>query len=92
MARTDALIRGRQLTDDEVHAINLVLRSRAKQYVAAGRPDWLYPERYCSLSWTEISPILFARDGLFQFGGEVFIGYADGSTGYRDQFGRKSKA
>jgi hypothetical protein len=92
MARTDALIRGRQLTDDEVHAINLVLRSRAKQYVAAGRPDWLYPERYCSLSWTEISPILLPRDGLFQFGGEVFIGYADGSTGYRDQFGRKSKA
>ncbi|GKS74871.1 hypothetical protein AVME950_08265 [Acidovorax sp. SUPP950] len=92
MARTDALIRGRHLTDDEVHAINLVLRSRAKQYVAAGRPEWLYPERYCNLSWAEISPIFLPRDGLFKFGGEVFIGYADGSTAYRDQFGRTSKA
>lgn len=91
MARTDALIRGRHLTDDEVHAINLVLRSRAKQYVAAGRPEWLYPERYCNLSWAEISPILLPRDGLFKFGGEVFISYADGSTAYRDQFGRTSK-
>lgn len=92
MARTDALIRGRQLTDNEVHAINLVLRSRAKQYVAAGRPEWLYPERYCNLSWAEISPFLLPRDRLFKFGGEVFIGYADGSTAYRDQFGRTSKA
>lgn len=92
MARTDALIRGRQLTDLEVHAINLVLRSRAKQYVAAGRPEWLYPERYCNLSWAEISSILMPRDGLFKFGGDVFIGYADGSTAYRDQFGRTSKA
>lgn len=92
MARTDALIRGRQLTDDEVHAINLVLLSRAKRYVAAGRPEWLYPERYCNCTWAEIPPILLPRDGLFKFGGEVFIGYTDGSTAYRDQFGRTSKA
>lgn len=92
MARTDTLIRGRQLTDVEVHAINFVLRSRAKQYVAAGRPEWLYPEHYCNLSWAEISLILLPRDGLFKFGGEVFIGYADGSTAYTDQFGRTSKA
>jgi hypothetical protein len=46
-ARTDAFIRGRSLTEEEVHAINAVLKSRARK---------------------------------------------DGSTAYRDKFGRSSRA
>ncbi|OGB29686.1 MAG: hypothetical protein A3F78_03900 [Burkholderiales bacterium RIFCSPLOWO2_12_FULL_61_40] len=92
MARTDAMVRGRELTEADVNAINLVLLSRAKQYVAAGRPEWLYPERNCSLSWEEIAKILLPRDGLWKFGGEMYIGYEDGTSAYRDKFGRTSRA
>ena len=92
MARTDAMVRGRELTEEEVNAINLVLLSRAKQYVAAGRPEWLYPERNCSLSWEETAKILLPRDGLWKFVGEIYIGYKDGTSAYRDKFGRTSRS
>lgn len=92
IARTDAMLRGRELTEAEVNAINLVLLSRAKQFVAAGQPEWLHPERTCRLSWEEIAKILLPGDELWEFGGEIYIGYEDGSSAYRDKFGRTSKA
>lgn len=91
-ARTDAMVRERELTEAEVTAINLVILSRAKQYVAAGRPEWLYPERDCHLSWEAIARILLPRSGLSKFSGEMYIGYEDGTTAYRDKFGRTSTA
>ncbi|MGN7980224.1 hypothetical protein [Burkholderia sp. 22313] len=92
MARTDSFIRGRELLETEVHAINFVLKSRAKKYVAASNPAWLYPEKHCAFSWGEIATILLPRDDLWQFGGEMYIGYKDGTSAYRDRFGRTSKA
>lgn len=92
MARTDAFIRGRELSEVEVHAINLVLKSRAKKYVAASNPDWLYPERHCALPWKDIAKTLLPGNELWRFGGEVYIGYEDGTYAYRDQFGRTSRA
>ncbi|HSD39476.1 MAG TPA: DUF4238 domain-containing protein [Rhodocyclaceae bacterium] len=92
MARTDALIRGRELSEAEVQAINLVIKSRAKQYVAASNPAWLYPEKHCTLSWEGIASLLLPRNELWRFGGEIYIGYEDGSSAYRDPFGRTSKA
>lgn len=92
MANTEAMVRGRELSEEEVNAINLVLLTRAKQFVAAGRPEWLYPERTCKLSWEEIAKVLLPRDGLWKFGGETYIGYKDGTTAYRDKYGRSSRA
>lgn len=92
MARTDAFIRGRHLAEDEVEAINHVLKARARKYVAASNPAWLYPERRCSLPWRDIGPILLPREDLWKFGGETFIGHNDGTTSYRDKFGRSSRA
>lgn len=92
MARTDALIRGRKLSEAEVHAVNLMLKSRARQYVAAGNPAWLYPEQHCALSWEGIAKILLPQNDLWRFGGEIYIGYQDGTSAYRDRFGRTSKA
>lgn len=91
MAHTDALIRGRKLSEMEVHAVNRVLKSRARRYVAAGNPEWLYPEKHCDCPWEDIRNILLPRTELWRFGGEIFIGYKDGSTAYRDQFGRTTK-
>jgi len=92
MARTDAFIRGRHLAEDEVEAINHILKARARKYVAASDPAWLYPERRCRLPWRDIGRILLPREGLWKFGGETYIGHNDGTTSYRDKFGRSSKA
>ena len=92
MARTDAFIRGRKLSEAEVHAVNLVLKSRARQYVAAGNPAWLYPEQHYTDTWESIAKILLPRNDLWRFGGEIYIGYEDGTSAYRDRFGRTSKA
>lgn len=92
MVRTDAFIRDRELSEAEVHAINLVLKSRARKYVASSNPAWLYPEQYCTLPWEDIAKILLPRKDLWRFGGEMYIGYEDGTSAYRDQFGRTSRA
>lgn len=92
MARTDAFIRSRMLSQAEVHAINLVLKFRARKYVASSNPAWLYPEQYCALSWEGIANTLLPKNDLWRFGGEVYIGYEDGTSAYRDKFGRTTKA
>ncbi len=92
MARTDAFIRDRKLSEMEVHAVNMILKSRAKRYVGASNPTWLYPEKHCDIPWEELGGILLPRNDLWQFGGEIYIGYKDGTTDYRDQFGRTSTA
>ncbi len=45
LARTDAWIRTRKLSSEEVIAINHIVKSRAHRYIAAAEEDWLYPER-----------------------------------------------
>jgi hypothetical protein len=92
MVRTDAFIRDRRLTSDDVIAINHLLKSRAKRCIAAANKDWLYPERHFSGSWTQIAQVLLPKSNLWQFGGEIYVGYKDGSSGYWDEHGRTSKA
>lgn len=87
---TDAFIRDRELDSAEVTAINHLLKSRARRYVASANPDWLYPERTLAHSWKEIGELLLPRDGLWRFGGEIYVGYKDGTTHYQDEFGRTS--
>lgn len=92
MVRTDAFIRDRRLTRDEVIAINHLLKSRAKRCIAAAHNNWLYPERHYRGTWAEIAQVLLPKSDLWKFGGEIFVGYKDGSSGYWDEHGRTSKA
>jgi uncharacterized protein YchJ len=92
LVRTDAFIRSRHLSRDEVLAINYLLKTRARRYVAASSEAGLFPERQFHGTWSEISSVLMPRDQLWQFGGEMYVGYEDGSTHYQDQFGRTSGA
>lgn len=92
MTRTDAFIRDRRLSRDDVIAINHLLKSRAKRCIAAANKDWLYPERHFSRSWAQIAEVLLPKDDLWRFGGEIYVGYKDGSSGYWDEHGRRSKA
>ena len=92
LMRTDALIRERRLSADEVIAFNHVLKQRARRYIAAGARECLYPERQAPFDLMRASQLLLPPDDkLFHFGGEIYIGYQDGSTGYRDEHGRTSK-
>lgn len=92
MARTDAFIRQRRLSREEVMKINHVLKSRARRYVAAGREEWLYPEREALSSWTDFRHVLLPpSDQLWRFGGEMFVKYDGGQVRYQDAFGRTEK-
>ncbi len=93
IARTDALIRKRQLVRDEVMSINRLLKARACKYIAAGKEDWLYPEKTHSGTWADIGRTLLpSKDELWHFGGEIIVGYADGTSYYQDEFGRTTGA
>lgn len=89
LIRADALIRTRRLTAKEVLQVNYVIKSRANRFLAAGREEWLFPDRQIATSWSSIAPTLRApSDELGHFGGETYIRYEDGSVAYQDQFGR----
>lgn len=92
LVRTDAFIRKRKLTRDEVIAINHLLKSRARRYLAAAKQEWLYPEKSFTGGWDDIAKVLLPRDDLWRFGGDIYIGYEDGTTHHQDSFGRTSGA
>jgi len=83
------MIRTRFLSREEVVSINHVLKARARRYIAAYEKDWLYPG---ATTWESVAKILLPRDELYRFGGEIYVGYQDGSTHYQDAFGRTSSA
>jgi len=92
MTRVDAFIRTRKLTGPEVAQINFVIKARARRYIAAGRKEWLYPEKTVSQPWSELRKVLVPpHDGLFHFGGEIFVKYESGDVHYQDEFGRTEK-
>lgn len=92
MVRTDKIIRTRRLTNLEVSQINHVLKARAKRHIAAGRREWLYPEQEVTGSWADLATTLLPpRDGLWNFGGETYVGFKDGSVLYQDAYGRTEK-
>jgi hypothetical protein len=93
IARTDGFIRTRKLASSEVISINRILKAGALKYIAASDAHWLYPERAATRSWEDIGKILLPPiDELGDFGGEVYIGYKDGTTHYQDALGRTSGA
>ncbi|OFV93358.1 MAG: hypothetical protein A3F68_07890 [Acidobacteria bacterium RIFCSPLOWO2_12_FULL_54_10] len=93
IARTDAFVRSRKLSSEEVNSINHLLKARATRYIAASEKDWLYPERLPLGTWEAIGKTLLPpSDELWHFGGEIYIGYKDGTTHYQDEFGRTSGA
>ncbi|MGO7661594.1 DUF4238 domain-containing protein [Rhizobium ruizarguesonis] len=92
MVRTDAFIRERRLSELEVATVNHVLKSRADRYVAAGKEEWLYPEKLISSPWSKLRHVLLPpKDGQWLFGGEMFAGFDSGHVHYQDEFGRTEK-
>jgi hypothetical protein len=92
MVRTDAFIRTRKLTGDEVTRVNRVLKARAKRYIAAGKEEWLYPETSSTEPWADLrSTLLPPKNDLWHFGGEMYARFESGEVRYQDAFGRTEK-
>ena len=82
-------INKRKLSDEEVTKINHIIKSRAKDSVAAGNEEWLYPEKSIICDWSNLRHVLLPpSDELYKFSGEILAGYKDGTTQYQDAFGR----
>ena len=92
MVRTDAFIRTRKLTSEEVIRVNRVLKARAKRYIAAGKEEWLYPETSSAEPWADLrSTFLPPKNDLWHFGGELYARFESGEVYYQDAFGRTEK-
>lgn len=92
LLHTDRLIRTRRFDTQAVIAVNAWLKSRAHRYIAAGRREWLYPERDGPIDLSRLALLLRPNQGdLWRVGGEVYIGYKDGTSGYFDAYGRTSR-
>ena len=92
LVRTNAFIRNRKLSDRQVQEINFVIKKRARRFIAAAQKDCLYPESDLTLNWESIRQTLLPpSDEVHEFGGEMFVGYADGRTYSQDAFGRTVK-
>ncbi|HEU5152058.1 MAG TPA: DUF4238 domain-containing protein [Iamia sp.] len=84
--------RGRRLAEDEVRIINFILKSRAYRHIAAGEPEWLYPEEFVSKSdWADFGDgyLLMPDPRELNEGVEVIMGYDDGTTEAFDAYGRR---
>lgn len=91
LMRTDTFIKSRELNEEEVLKINFIMKTRSHRYVAGAEKSWLYPEKSINTSWSELRNILLPpKNELWQFGGEMYIGYKNGDTQYQDMFGRST--
>lgn len=82
----------RHLTEQEVREINLIIKSRAHRYIAAGNKEWLYPELYITKSnWNKFGKgyLLMPDPRPLTLGGEMIFGFGNGVTDSFDSYGRK---
>jgi hypothetical protein len=89
MVNTIEFINNRKLNAEEVAKINHIIKIRAKDSVASGKEEWLYPENNVKCDWAELRHTLLPPfKELHRYGGEMFAGFKDGTTHYQDAFGR----
>jgi len=90
LARTDAWIRTRKLSRAGVIAINHILKSRARRYIAAAEEEWLYPERAAAPTWSDIGKDSCTAAGKTSCGTSAArssSGTPTGRSSYQDAFG-----
>jgi len=82
---------GRELEEDEVLRINLILKKRAHRYIAACEPEWLYPERLVSTLWSKLDDDWFLFPHLYKvpFSSGMAVDYEGGHSEAWDDHGRR---
>lgn len=81
---------GRELTEDEVLRINLILKRRATRYIAAAEEEWLYPEKRVSVQhWSKLDDDWFLFPHLWKvtFASGIVVGFKGGGSWAADDYG-----
>jgi hypothetical protein len=82
----------RHLSEQEVREINVIIKSRALRYIGAAREEWLHPELHVTKSdWNRYGHgyLLMPDPRSVTYGGEIIIGYKDGTATSFDEYGRR---
>lgn len=82
----------RMLSEEEVIAINYIIKKRAFRYIIAARKEWLYPEYKIKYNrWDKIgdSYILMPDPRSMSFSSEIILGFNNGQSDSFDEYGRK---
>ena len=82
----------RSLSETEVLQINSITKRRAFRYIAAAEKEWLYPEKYLrSDHWRNLGRgyLLMPEPRGIYLGGEIYIGYEDGSSAAFSEYGHR---
>ena len=89
MVNTIEFISTRKLTAKEVSTVNLIIKSRARESVSAGKKEWLNPELTVNCEWSEMRRVLLPPEvEIHRFGGEMYVKFKDGTVHYQDAFGQ----
>lgn len=81
----------RQIDESHVLAINHVIKTRARRYIAAARTEWLYPEKQLErTTWNKLGGKYFLMPDPrhVKFHTQTLVGYKDGSAWGTDEYGR----
>jgi len=93
----DAIFDARQiqinriLTEEEVIALNFIIKQRAYKYIAGAEKEWLYPEKRISNKiWNKFQKtyLLMPDPRLIPYTTEVIIGDGKGKSTVFDAYGR----
>lgn len=82
----------RYLLEEEVRQINFIIKNSAFRYIASGKEEWLYPEKFIQKSnWNTYGEgyLLMPDPRPIHVGGEILMGFQDGSVDAFDVYGRK---
>jgi hypothetical protein len=81
---------GRELEENDVLRINLILKRRATRYIAAAQEEWLHPEnRLSTTHWSKLDGDWFLLPHLWKvpFTTGLMAGHGDGSKLAMDEYG-----
>jgi hypothetical protein len=70
--------------------VNRIIKLRAYRFIAAGKEEWLYPERQTEVTWRELgdSSLLMPDPRRLTPNAEIIVGYKGGATSAMDAYGR----
>lgn len=91
MIRYDDWQRDRTLTEEQVHAVNYVIKTRAHRYVASTALEDLYPERHLKTRmWNKLLPFVMPKSySVAPQVGYTVVGFKDGTYYFQDEYGRR---
>jgi hypothetical protein len=82
--------RGREISEDDVVAVNHILKTHARRYIAASNEDWLYPERHLKEKfWPKLSSPYFLHPDprKVSFSTGILMGFKDGGAFGHNEYG-----